>query len=145
MTQDIVHPVLGPMRFDEQLNWFEGVFTPRDGQSIQISISLDATESDEAALAEASELLPVLSNLLGAAKQFACDQLLALKNDKWLQEGESPLRPQDFIALLGIESIGFYAEQECELSFRDGDMFWGHTVLLSWNPAEGFGGASIAG
>ena len=145
MNLTSIPPVLGSLKFDETLNWYEGSYAIPSGENVPYTVSLDATESEHAALAEASELLPVVFELIQAGKQFACDSLLELKNQSWLEDGCAPLSAQEFVSMLQITSIGFFADKECEISFDDGGIFLGHTVFVSWNPTEGFYDTGIAG
>ena len=145
MTTDVTDPILGHLKFDEGLNWYEGTFNRTNHGSIQFTVSLDALPNAEAAIQGARELLPLVIDSLDAARAYACEELLLLKNDGWLQDHESPVSSADFVARLRLESLGVYADRECEIFFSDGDLFWGHTVLVSWSFLNGFYSANIAG
>ncbi|HSD83193.1 MAG TPA: DUF2262 domain-containing protein [Anaerolineae bacterium] len=145
MEASRVDPVLGSLAFNVELNWYEGRYRTAAHGEVPFAISLDATPSVEAALHDARELIPRLAEALAAAQAYACDQLLALKNEVWLEEGEGPVTAADFRARLTIDSIGVYANRKAEFFFRDGGLFWGHTVLLSWSESQGFVSADIAG
>jgi hypothetical protein len=80
-----------------------------------------------------------------AAKQFTCKKLPALKHEAWLGESEQRLFAEDFVSRLAVEAVGIYLDRECEVFLKDGGLFSGHTVLLSWNPSDGFYDANIAG
>ena len=90
-------------------------------------------------------MIPQLAAAIEAAQAYACQQLLALKNDVWLETGEAPLTTANFMARLTIDAIGMYANRRGEFFLRDGDLFWGHAVLVTWNEAQGFTSADIAG
>ena len=137
-------PVFGSLRFNAGLNWYEGTLAGKPG-TVPIAISLDAQASAEAAIGQARTLLPEVLGTIEAAKAYACERLLPLKNKNWLESGEAALSPVQFTASLSIRMLGSYADQECELFFEAGSVFWGHAVLLSWNPTAGFYDATIAG
>ena len=46
---------------------------------------------------------------------------------------------------LTFDAIGVNANRRGEFFLRDGDLFWGHAVLVTWNEAQGFTSADIAG
>lgn len=145
MPTSIVDPALGVLTFDEGLNWYTGtILSPANG-SVPFTISLDAQPSAEFAISRARSLLPALVDSIPDAREFACDQLLSLANDAWLQEGEAALTGAAFVRRLAVGSIGIYAEDEAEFFLRAGDLFGGHTILISWSRARGFYGADIAG
>jgi hypothetical protein len=145
MSQDLIDAVLGPLTFDEDLNWFEGVYNNKSGVNVPFTISLDEAEGSKEAIAEARELLPLLVSLIDAGKKFACDNLLDVKNEHWLDAGEPEVDERKFISSLEIESIGLYPDKEGGFSFADGGLFAGHVVMMSWNPEDGFSDADIAG
>lgn len=145
MNTVLIDPVLGTLTFNEDLNWYEGELSSTEHGIVRFSISLDAQQSVDAAIQEARALVPLVCNAIHAAKEFACGELLSVKNEGWLEEGEPAVSKVEFLARLSIDSVGAYADRECEVFFKDGDLFWGHTVLLSWNTTRGFYSVDIAG
>jgi hypothetical protein len=141
----ITDPALGRLTFNEGLNWFEGELLSGSDGAVRITISLDTWPSADAAIADAWLVLPLVFQSVDAAKQFACETLLALKNEAWLGESEQRIFAEDFVTRLAVEAVGIYLDRECEVFLKDGGLFSGHTVLLSWNPANGFYDANIAG
>ena len=137
-------PVLGRLEFDEGLNWYEGKRVA-EGQHFSIQVSLDAFDSEDDAISTAQSVLPKLVAAIAEAKEFACDRLLPLKNGEWLNQGEALVSCEAFVAALNLESIAVYFDGDSEFCFEGGKLFSGHTVLVSWNKAEGFHDADIAG
>jgi hypothetical protein len=74
------------LTFNEGLNWFEGELLSGSDGAVRVTISLDALPSANAAIADAWLVLPLVFRSVDAAKQFACEKLLALKNKAWLLE-----------------------------------------------------------
>ena len=144
MTNVRTDPVLGVLQFDAGLNWYEGKRFS-DGEQFAIYVSLDAFENEEDAIATARSVLPVLTDAITAAKEFACDRLLDLKNGEWLNADEAPVSAKAFVSALKLQSIGIYLDGDSEFHFKGGKLFSGHTVLVSWYRAKGFRDASIAG
>ena len=64
------------------------------------------------------------------AKAHAAAELLALKNDFWLDEGESPLDAATFVGSLALSGVNAFPNGTFEVYFDDGDLFWGHSVRV---------------
>ena len=76
--------------------------------------------------------------------EYAVQELLALKNDSWLNEDESAVTPEQFIARMKTETIdvGPYG---FEFWHTDGGMFGGHSIYVRGGIDEGPDAASIEG
>jgi hypothetical protein len=71
--------------------------------------------------------------------------LLPLKNDTWLQKGESPLTEADFLKRMRLQSIWFGEDGSFEFWHNDGDLFWGHSIEVRGNLKDGLTEADIPG
>jgi len=78
-------------------------------------------------------------------RDFAAGELLALKNDTWLEENEVALTPKQFKSRMTLESISVDPDGRFEFFFNDGDLFWGHVIVVSGTLANGPTDADIAG
>ena len=76
---------------------------------------------------------------------YAAGQLLELKNDNWLDEDESAISREDFLGRMQLNSITVHPEGEFEFWHDDGDLFWGHSILVSGSFTDGITHADIAG
>jgi hypothetical protein len=79
------------------------------------------------------------------AVQVAATSLLDLKNTSWLDEGQSPVTATEFQAKLKLISIAIEKGGGFVLEFDDGDLFWGHTILVDGNLRDGLIEANLAG
>ena len=145
MTSIRTDPILGQLTLNENLNWYETTQSTGNGEIVKYVVSLDSTESEADAIAAASELLPSLLSAVRSGREFACDRLLDLKNDGWLEPDEESVTREQFVSALKIESIVVFPDRAAEFYYEDGDLFWGHTVLLSWDGVRGFYDGDIAG
>ena len=57
--------------------------------------------------------------------------LLHLKNDDWLSEGQLPLNKEDFLKSIYPISIKFSRHAAFELEYNDGNLFGGHSINLN--------------
>ena len=44
-----------------------------------------------------------------------------------------------------LETISVHQEEDFEFCFKDGDLFWGHAILVRGNLKKGIENAEIAG
>ena len=65
------------------------------------------------------------SNWSKKIKDYAVLELLELKNENWLMDGQEELIASDFISTMKLESITAYPDGEFEFWHNDGDLFWG--------------------
>ncbi len=79
------------------------------------------------------------------AIRFATERLLGLKNGAWLGEDETPLSPAEFGKKLTLTSVSVEAGGAFFFDFDDGDLFWGHTVIVQGCLPDGLTAANIAG
>ena len=72
-------------------------------------------------------------------------ELLPLKNETWLEEGESPFSAEKFKSRMMLQSISIYPNGDIEFWHDDGDLFWGHSIQISGSLDEGLSEADIPG
>jgi len=146
LQKPVVFPAkqFGDLVLDRSIDWFEGE-TQWNGQTIRITfLAVDDTVSDEdLKIAEA-----LWSDQAGWKKRIAeyiVKELLELKNDAWLDEDESELTAEQFLAAIELTSITISYDGEFEFWYDDGDLFWGHSISVSGNLKEGLTDAGIQG
>lgn len=115
------------------------------GTNVTLNLSCSDHTAPDAVLAVAAALFSARDDWNTRVKEFAADRLLPLKNDNWLQEDESDLSREDFISRMTLKEIS--ADEGGSFTFwhDDGDLFWGHTIAISGNIAEGLKDADIPG
>jgi hypothetical protein len=79
------------------------------------------------------------------AIDFAADRLVDLKNSSWLDEGETPVSVSEFRAKIRLTSMSIGKEGAFVLDFDDGDLFWGHTIIVEGSLQDGLTAADLAG
>lgn len=81
-------------------------------------------------------------------RMYASKQLLELANE-WLQDNDDAeideITKEMFINLMRLDGISVYPEGDFEIFFYDGDMFWGHSIVVNGNIDGNFTSADIAG
>lgn len=142
---EITHPEFGTLTLDKSVDWFDGTVNWL-GDSIRVSVSID----DDAGSPEGS--LRTLEALCGDARNwskkitdYAVSSLLELKNDNWLMEDQHELTETDFINAMRLDSITVHPDGEFEFWHDDGDLFLGHSILISGSLQDGPTDADIPG
>lgn len=141
---ELEHPVFGTLIYDRRFGYFRGRATWGDQA---VALMLDCAEPDQPG--RAFETAEVLFRDQAAWAQrvndYAVDQLLALKNESWLDDDEEPLTPAAFVRRMTLETIAIDEEGAFTFWHDDGDLFWGHAIQISGDLADGLNLADIPG
>jgi len=135
---------LGTFEFDRGLNDFG---TETDWMSEEVELLLDAVEAADVARA-ATTARSLWQDEVGwdrRIRAFAAAEMLSLKNESWLREGEAKVTAEEFAARLSLQSIRVQPEGTFEFWFDDDDMFWCHSIMVDGNITDGPTDASIQG
>lgn len=128
-----------PVRFeDRQFGWFTlerrgGLFQGRalwGDEEVALYVHSDNDEKAKGALASARRLFENHADWTRKVQDCAVEELLEIKNEAWLEEGESVISAEAFRRRLTLDSISIHLDGELEFSFLDGDLFWGHMVVV---------------
>ena len=142
--KDVEHETLGTLRYDADLDWYEGR-VEHGGKAVPIYLAAAGQKEFDAAAARAVRVTSSLDYYGARAKEYAAGQLLKIKNDGWLEEGESPIGADEFKEKLSLQEIVFRRYGAVEFHHRDGDLFWGHSVVVSLDGGDNFVQADIPG
>ncbi len=128
-----------PVRFeDRQFGWFTlerrgGLFEGRalwGEEEVTLYVHSDDGEKAKEALAFARQLFEHQADWTRKVQDCAVKELLEVKNEAWLEEGESAVSAEAFRRRMILDSISIRPDGELEFSFLDGDLFWGHTIVV---------------
>lgn len=136
--------LFGGLELDRGLDMYDGV-ADWGGTEISLSLSCEDAAMPESALATATALFEQQAHWQRQAVACAVEKLLPLKNENWLAEDQSPLTEEAFRSHLELQSIVAEDEGTFIFYFDDGDLFWGHAIVVSGSLAQGATDADIAG
>ncbi|HJU77196.1 MAG TPA: DUF2262 domain-containing protein [Sphingomicrobium sp.] len=136
------HSAFGRFTFDERLDWFE---TKADWLGCRVSLSLGMDAEGRGDAETAARLFQQASEWDSRARDLAADELLSVKNDNWLGDDERPLSREEFKARMTLESISINPGPFIQFFFGDGDLFAGHTIIVTFDEEEGEAWAEFAG
>ncbi|MCP3924202.1 MAG: DUF2262 domain-containing protein [Desulfobacterales bacterium] len=141
---EISDEVLGNLKLDKSVDWFEGTFE-WNGTQIDIQLSLDESGNPDEAIKTAKALIENMSVWTKKVIDYAVNELLDLKNENWLDEGELKVSKEEFATRMSIQLITTYDDGEFEFWHDDGGLFWGHSIVVSGSFTEGLTDVDIPG
>lgn len=131
----------GVLVLNRKINWFEGK-AEWNGKRIDINFETDEGIGDAIKTAEC--LWSDQAIWKHQVDEFAVKELLPLKNESWLGEGESELTVNDFMGRMDLVSITVGGEGRFEF-WHVGDLFGGHAIEISGNLEAGITDADTPG
>jgi hypothetical protein len=141
----IHHQLFGDLTLNRAIDCFEATSVSWCATNPNLSVCRDDASNPEAALETASALWAHQSEWDAQARACAIRDLLQLKNDNWLQESEDPLSSETFTDRMRLETIAVLPGGAFEFYYDDGDLFWGHTIVVRGTLENGATDADIAG
>lgn len=136
--------VLGTFALDKRVDTFEKKV---DWQGRSVNLTFDNGTDEEIAegLRTCYEIMNNVSEWDNKVRKFAAEQLLELKNENWIDEDEDELTKEEFMTRISVRSISAMPEGEMEFWLDDGDIFWGHSIVVSGSVDGGLEDAEMCG
>lgn len=140
------HEKLGILILDKNLQCFNGE-AKWENENCKISISVE-DEPMEKGLETIYKLIDPLNQMKKKIKEFASKELLDLAND-WLDDNENKevdeITQEYFIGKISLDTVSISANGNFSIYFYDGDMFWGHCIIVHGNINGELNYAEMAG
>lgn len=121
----------GNFTLDRRVNWFETKTRWMDTE-IVLFLSGDLNEVSELE-SQAVQLFERQTEWDLRFRNKITEDLLALKNECWIDENENPLTEQEFQEKISLESLIIHKNGDFEAWYNDGDTFWGHAISVDGN------------
>lgn len=136
--------LFGTCSLDKRLDWFEAT---AEWNERKVSVYLQAPTLDAlpAVLDQAHALWQEAAKWQARVLDRAIADLLDLKNGAWLQGDEEPVTADEFARRISLQSITIAESGAFDFCFADGELFWGHAILVYGTLAAGPTAANIAG
>jgi hypothetical protein len=150
VAQQLQEPVtledsqFGTFHLNRRINWYE-VDTTWNSGDVRLNLALKDSEDPSGAISVARSLWQSQDSWNQRIYEYAVAKLLSPKNASWLQEDESEVTPEQFRNKMKQEAITVYSNGTFEFWFKDGDLFWGHSIMVKGNLTEGPTRADIPG
>ncbi|QED46920.1 DUF2262 domain-containing protein [Cytobacillus dafuensis] len=140
--------VLGKFELEKSVKLFEKeIFWA--GEEGTLYFDWDEDENTmKSALETAHTLFKVQDEWNQKIRKYASEELVELAND-WLQDNDEAeideITKEMFMNFMELSSISVYPDGDFEMFFFDGDMFWGHSIIVNGNINGDLASAEIAG
>lgn len=137
--------VLGMFVLNKSIKTFEKEITWAQEKG-ELSFDLDDESAMKEALKTAHILLKDEEKWNKKIRKYAAQQLLELAND-WIVDDEEvdEITEEMFINLMEFSCLCVYPNGDFDVFFDDGDMFLGHSIIVSGNINGEFTSAEISG
>ncbi len=124
-------------RFEAETRW----------ENLPVTLNLEGSAPEDVAetLRAARSLWENQTTWAERVRAFAVKELLPLKNDSWLEEDEAPVTPEVFVSKMRLSSITLQPDRSFEFWHSDGELFWGHAIVISGDLDAGPTDADIPG
>ncbi len=125
----IIHKskVFGKMVYDRSLGWFSGRIRA-SSRRVDFFVEIDDPSAIGKELPSIEKTVGDVDALIETMKTFATKELLQTKNDFWLSERAKPVTPDDFRQRLKVDGIVLKLDRTIQVSFRAGQLFYGHDI-----------------
>lgn len=137
-------PVLGKFKLEQDVGYFSGKIV-WNAQSVCFSFSKDTKAAMQKMMDTIHTLLQNAAEWEAKIRLFAAEELLELKNDNWLENEREPVTAQQFMDCMKLETIEVDADGCFNFWYEDGDLFWGHAIVVAGTLQNGLESATIEG
>lgn len=139
------HPRFGEFIFNRRVEWWESKVNWA-GKIIQLQIPGNELEGPNQDMLQTANTL--WDDQLGweqRVSDYAVQELLPLKNDFWLAEDEASISASEFIARMRLDYITVDKIDTFVFYHDDGNLFFGHSIMIEGNLRNGLTRADIPG
>lgn len=134
----------GQFVLNRRVNWYS-TETVWNGKTVTLNLTPDDSGSIELALQAARTLWQDQNDWAVRIEGFAVHDLLAVKNDNWLDDDEVELTSDEFKARMTLEAITIASDGAFDFWHHDGGLFSGHSIQVCGNLSTGPTSADIPG
>ena len=136
--------VLGTLQLDRSIDWYSGR-TKWNGKAMDVNLSAKKPEELQQSLAAAHTLWANQKKWTKRVGDYAIQKLLDLKNGSWLEDEQPKVTKAQFLKCMTLTSITVEPDGSFDFWHDDGDLFWGHSIQIHGNLANGLTRADIPG
>ncbi len=126
----------GQLMLNQELDWYE---VSKDG--IEFSFTNTALEQLTKNFEKIEKLIPKLNDI----EYKMIEEMLALKNESWLEEGDNELSKEEFQKEIKLYGINTYEDGSAEIYYKANDLFWGHEIQASIDKGQNYESSTIVG
>jgi hypothetical protein len=129
-------PDFGTLVLDRSVNWFTATI-PWQGQTVELYVEPDERGDFTSAFETARALFHAQAIWTARFEDRAVVSLLTVKNESWLEDGDAPVTEREFRSRIRLASIKVSESGRFECDFEDGELFWGHAIVVRGTLSDG--------
>ncbi|MGM9946164.1 MAG: DUF2262 domain-containing protein [Lysinibacillus sp.] len=122
--------IFSELQFDSDTKNYDGQIKFNNRDFVDLTISIEMFDKDKV-FKLAENTFKKIEELEEIYKESVAEDLLTIHNETWNEE--SITSKSEFINRIKLEGILFFCDGNAELYYNDGDLFWGHTIVVSIN------------
>jgi len=122
--------IFSELQFDSDTKNYDGQVKFNNRDFVDLTISIEMFDKDKV-FKLAENVFKKIEELEETYKESIAENLLTIHNETWNEE--SITSKSEFINRIKLEGILFFCDGNAELYYNDGDLFWGHTIVVSIN------------
>lgn len=126
----------GQLTLNQELDWYQ---VSKNG--IEFSFTNTALEQLTKNFEKIEKLIPQLGDI----ENKMIEEMLALKNQSWLEEGDNELSIEEFQKDIKLYGINTYEDGSAALYYKANDLFWGHEIQTSIDNGQNYESSTIIG
>lgn len=92
-------------------------------------------------LRKTERLIPILDNI----EEAMIEEMLILKNQGWLADGETELSRDQFKKKIKIYGINIYEGGDLEIYYKANDLFWAHEIQTTLDHEHAYLSSIVVG
>jgi hypothetical protein len=128
VDRELLDPVIGRLVHDGY--YYNGSGTYGETQ-FEFTIGTYEVSDVPARLEKARSIYRAVDRVVERAANYAATKMLELKNDSWEEEDGRVISHQEFKERLVISSLTLDHDGDLVIYFDDGDLFFGHHVMVT--------------
>ena len=144
MAELIIDESLGALRWDEQLQWWEGKIQLDSDTPFTLYLFARSDITPDRTITE--ECRKAVERIVGSeakCRKYAAKELLDIHNSEW-NDGP-PTSSDEFARRLTVDSIEVHESGYSEIHFGDGGLFWDHGIGVRLRESGEFQEAVVEG
>ena len=128
MDRELCDPVIGSLVHNGY--YYNGSYT-KGNISCDFAIGTYEVADLPARFKQAQTIYVAVEDVVERAGDYAARKLLDLKNDSWEEEDGRVISLQEFKERIVVASITLDHDGELVIYFNDGDLFFGHDIMVT--------------
>lgn len=109
--------------------WYQTETTLR-GRRVIVYVSGRGSNDTAALSRRVNQGITWISQHYETIVAYGVEQLLPDKNADWADEPGKLITPEAFRAAMRLGALRFHADQQVEITFTAGQLFWGHWIVI---------------